>query len=195
MHVDGYVNAVERLSKPLWSVLGEFVERIKAGAFGRALERNDDVRLLLNHDWTRDLGGTREGNLMLMEDPIGLRVSAVIRDSEVAEAARSGQLTGWSFGFEDIDVDKHEENGQTVRDVRDLQLYEVSLLKAGHEPAYSGTLVTAREDKEVRLQLRAGEGTAEVEEEAVVTPEPEVEGPDYSQWDDMLREMKEGYWK
>ena len=49
VEIDGYVNAVERNSKPLWSRMGQFVERICAGAFAKALERNDNVEILLNH--------------------------------------------------------------------------------------------------------------------------------------------------
>ena len=88
--IDGYVNAVERLSKPLKDRLGEFVERIKAGAFKRALERAKDVRILLNHDWTRDLGGISDGNLSLYEDSIGLHAHAVIKVPEVVKQARAG---------------------------------------------------------------------------------------------------------
>ena len=62
VELEGYVNAVERNSKPLMSRMGKFIERIKAGAFTRALKRNDDVHVLLNHDWKRDLGSTKQGN-------------------------------------------------------------------------------------------------------------------------------------
>ena len=65
VEIDGYVNAIERNSKPLWSRVGQFVERICKGAFASALTRNDDVRILLNHDESRDLGGQKDGNLEL----------------------------------------------------------------------------------------------------------------------------------
>ena len=70
VEIDGYVNAIERKSKPLNSRIGKFVERIKKGAFKRAIERNDNIRILLNHDWNKDLGGTKDGNLELTEDNI-----------------------------------------------------------------------------------------------------------------------------
>ena len=136
VEIDGYVNAVERLSKPLSDRLGKFVERIKCGAFKRALERADDVRILLNHDWTKDLGGTKDGNLELYEDAIGLHARATITDKEVVEQARNGDLVGWSFGFTDRDVEQGEENGLTVRNVKDLNLYEVSLINRSRVPAY-----------------------------------------------------------
>ena len=144
VEIDGYVNAVERLSKPLKDRLGEFVERVKVGAFKRALERADDVRILLNHEWERDLGGLKDGNLELYEDAIGLHARAIITDKEVVEQARNGELKGWSFGFTDRDVEQGEENGLTVRNVKDLDLYEVSLINRSKVPAYDGTLVAVR---------------------------------------------------
>lgn len=144
--IDGYVNAVERLSKPLNDRLGTFVERVKAGAFKKALERADDVRLLINHDWERDMGGIKDGNLELSEDAIGLRAHAEITDPKTVEGVKSGkiQFRGWSFGFTDRDVEKGEEDGLTVRNVKDLNLYEVSLVDRTRSPAYDGTLVSVR---------------------------------------------------
>lgn len=144
VEIDGYVNAVERLSKPLSDRLGKFVERVKVGAFKRALERAEDVRILLNHDWTRDLGGIKDGNLELYEDAIGLHARATITDKDVVEQAKRGELRGWSFGFTDRDVEQSEENGLTVRNVKDLDLYEVSLINRARVPAYDGTLVAVR---------------------------------------------------
>jgi len=144
VEIDGYVNAVERLSKPLKDRLGSFMERIKVGAFKRALGRAEDVRILLNHDWSRDLGGIKDGNLELHEDAIGLHARATITDPEVVEQAKRGDLRGWSFGFTDRDVDTGEENGVTVRNVKDLDLYEVSLINRSKVPAYDGTLVAVR---------------------------------------------------
>ena len=144
VELEGYVNAVERLSKPLKDRLGKFVERVKVGAFKNALERADDVRILLNHDWQRDLGGIKDGNLELYEDAIGLHARATITDKDVVEQAKRRELRGWSFGFTDRDVEQGEENGLTVRNVKDLDLYEVSLINRSRLPAYDGTLVAVR---------------------------------------------------
>lgn len=147
VEIEGYVNAVERKSKPLWSRIGQFVERICKGAFKRALQRNDNVRILLNHDPERDLGGMKDGNLELTEDSIGLHARAVIRDKEVVQKARNGDLVGWSFGFYDRDVEqKRDEDGFILRDVRDMDLEEVSILDKSHTPAYDGTLVSVRSE-------------------------------------------------
>lgn len=153
--VEGYVNAVERSSKPLNSRLGRFVEKICAGAFKRALARSEDVRILLNHDWNKDLGGTKTGELELEEDNIGLHARATITDPEVIEDARRGNLVGWSFGFDDtpdgVIETRDEETGLPLRRVKDLELFEVSLLNRSKTPAYAGTLVNVRaeDDKQI----------------------------------------------
>lgn len=144
--IEGYVNAVERKSKPLWSRIGQFVERIRKGAFKRAIERNDNIRIMLNH--TKDLGGTKEGNLELKEDNIGLFARTTITDKEVIEKARNDELVGWSFGFYDREVDQRtDEDGFPLRNVIDLDLEEVSILDNTTTPAYDGTLVAVRSDE------------------------------------------------
>ena len=148
VEIEGYVNAVERKSKPLWSRMGQFIERICKGAFKKALGRNDNVRILLNHDPNRDLGGTKDGNLELEEDNIGLHARATITDKEVVEKARNGDLVGWSFGFYDREVEqKTDEDGFPLRNVRDLDLEEVSILDNTTTPAYDGTLVAVRSEE------------------------------------------------
>lgn len=192
VEIEGYVNAVERRSKPISSRRGKFVERMCKGAFKKALDRNDDIRLLLNHDWNRELGGTKDGSLKLTEDSIGLRARAVITDPDVVRKARNGDLVGWSFGFEDRDVDEHDENGMPTRDVKDIDLHEVSILDRTRTPAYDGTLVSVRADEKVcyygeplysDMELRADAPEAE--------NTPEKNNVDYSEYEKLVKEIKE----
>lgn len=155
VEIEGYVNAIERNSKPLNSRIGHFIERICKGAFKKALKRNDDVHILLNHDWSRDLGSTKKGNLELEEDNIGLKAHATITDPEVMEKARNGDLVGWSFGFQDRDVENTIERGMPYRAVKDLDLYEVSILDRRKSPAYDGTLIMARDDNSLEINIRS----------------------------------------
>lgn len=189
VEIDGYVNAVERLSKPLQSRIGKFVERIKKGAFKRAIERNDDVHILLNHDWNRDLGSTKVGNLKLTEDAIGLRACATIKDDDVVKKAHNGDLVGWSFGFSDRDVDTHDEGGMTTRDVKDMDLYEVSILDRSKTPAYDGTLVSVRADDDVQYHGEPCITDINVRDDSVEVEEPKQ--IDYSKYEKMITEMKE----
>ena len=188
VEIDGYVNAVERKSKPLMSRVGQFIERICKGAFKKAIERNDNIRLLLNHDWERDLGGTKDGNLELTEDNIGLHARATITDKDVVRKARNGELVGWSFGFTDRDVANSEENGIPTREVRDMDLYEVSLLDRSKIPAYDGTLVSVRADEKV--QYHGEPFVTEIKVRAEPAPEESKE-IDYSKYEDMIKDMRE----
>lgn len=207
VEIDGYVNSIERLSKPLNSRIGKFRERIKAGAFKRAIERNDDIHVLLNHDTNRDLGSTKQGNLELHEDNIGLRAKATITDADVIEKAKHGDLVGWSFGFDYRDVDTHDENGMMTRDVKDLDLYEVSILDRSKVPAYDGTLIQARDADGDTVHLNIGEAVTDdkpevteekpaekTEEEATEKrdiPEEKTSTIDYSEWENLIAELKE----
>jgi len=173
VEIEGYVNAIERKSKPLWSRIGKFVERICKGAFKRAIERNDDIRILLNHNPERDLGGTKDGNLELEEDNIGLHARATITDSDVVTKAKNGDLVGWSFGFSDREVEQRtDEDGMPLRDVKDLDLYEVSILDRTKSPAYEGTLVTVRSDDESVYYGETFEDEINVREEEPKQAEP-----------------------
>lgn len=180
--IEGYVNAVERNSKPLMSRIGQFFERICKGAFGRAIERNKDIHVLLNHDWNKDLGSTAKGNLELREDPIGLYAVTTVTDKETVEAAKRGDLVGWSFGFRDLDVETREEDGLPLRVVRDLDLQEVSILDRRKIPAYDGTLITVRAEGED--PICHGEALVEEITRADETP------IDYSCAEQLIAQMK-----
>ncbi len=199
--IEGYVNAIERDSKPLMSRIGQFIERICKGAFSKALKRNDDVHVLLNHDWTRDLGSTKQGNLELKEDNIGLHARAVITDNEVVQKARSGDLVGWSFGFQDREVEQGIERGIPLRSVKDLDLFEVSILDRTKSPAYDGTLIMARSEDDTQFYGEAFLDDIEIREEKSeevreenqpqLEEHPEANKPiDYSLYEAMILEMK-----
>ena len=194
VEISGYVNAVERPSKVLHERSGDFIETMKEGAFKKALARNDNVRVLLNHDWNRDLGGTKDGNLELEEDNIGLRARAKIYDKDVIEKARRNELTGWSFGFTDRDVDKsYDEKGLLHRAVKDLNLDEVSILDRTRTPAYKGTLIMARDDENILLgEERDFESSDVVIEERQEPKQQEIveKNIDYSKAEALIKEMK-----
>ena len=217
VEIEGYVNAIERNSKPLMSRVGQFIERICKGAFKKALKRNDDVHILLNHDWSRDLGSTKKGNLELEEDNIGLKARACITDPEVVQKARNGELVGWSFGFQDREVENTLERGIPHRAVKDLDLAEVSILDKRKTPAYDGTLIMARDDseeihfrgedfideisiREEQPKVKENAQDNEMKDNEVQKVEPKqqenvVENTDnqeidYSKYENMIKEMK-----
>jgi phage prohead protease, HK97 family len=154
--LDGYVNAVDRESKPIPTVNGRFIEKIKPGAFQRSLNSRENIDLLLNHDKNRKLGSTKEGNLELFEDNIGLRAICTITDSEVIEKAKNKQLRGWSFGFY-TKKDRWEKfkDGYDKRTVEELDLFEVTIVDNTRNPAYMATSIEMRDDKEVLTENRS----------------------------------------
>ena len=167
--ITGYVNAVERLSKPirenLHGNIRTFLERIRAGVFRTALNRNDNVLVLLNHDENRVLASTKEGTAILEEDNIGLRAEITITDKEVVEKAREGKLTGWSFGFIANDDEITNEGKNEVRTVTDMDLLEVSILDDTKSPAYNGTSIETREGGAKMKETRTDEFKEETAEE------------------------------
>lgn len=183
LNLEGYINVSERPSKPLRDSGGQFVEVVREGVMGRAIQRRN-IKLLFNHDWNRELGDTNS-NLQLQENSIGLFFRAFITDSEVIEKAKRGLIKGCSFGFRALKQTKENINGICKRYLEDIDLFEVSILD--REPAYSGCLAEIRsledEDLEVReIPLEIQETTeeenveeSEIVEDIEVTTEDEVE--------------------
>lgn len=162
LHISGYVNAVERESRRLPARMcsrakSDFVEKISAGAFGRAVSRAREVRLMFNHK--RDIGGTADGTLKLSEDNIGLKAEATVTDPDVVTAAKQGELRGWSFGFTGA-KDRWEDvsEGLQRRTIDDLDLQEVSILSV--TPAYVGTSVELRGESLAETEFRSAEDSA-----------------------------------
>ncbi len=157
INLDGYVNVVNRESRVLPSPRGKFIEHIVPGAFQKALESADDVKLLFNHQESRLLGSIKQGNLSLNEDVIGLRAKCTVNDAEVIEKARKNELRGWSFGFK---VTKNEwvegADGIQRRAIQELQLDEVSILD--RTPAYYATSIEQRGDDDIEVEQRGFEG-------------------------------------
>jgi HK97 family phage prohead protease len=140
MHLTGYAARFNEASEPL-----PFREYIAPGAFKRSLQSRNDVKLLWNHDSSTVLGSTRAGTLKLTEDNQGLRVSAILPDTQAGRDAKvlinRGDVTGFSFGFTvPQGGDSWNEDG-TERTLNAVRLMEVSTGVAF--PAYPTTNGTA----------------------------------------------------
>lgn len=185
--IEGYVNAVERNSKPLYVRGIRLIERIASGAFSRAISRAHNIAVLLNHDKTRELGDTEDGSLELEEDNIGLKARFTTSDPIIVRDAKAGNLVGWSFGYKEREGGVEQmidpETGLPLRKVTDLDLVEVSILNREKIPAYAGTLVEVRDDgstKETELFYsdESEDSIESVEEESSVeeiSPEEKTE--------------------
>lgn len=184
--LDGYVNAVARDSRPMLDENGEkFVEQISPKTFQRAVEKNDDILCLLNHEPSRVLGSTKQGNIELFEDNIGLRAICKITDSEVIEKAKQNKLRGWSFGFETLK--EHEEilgDGFKRRFVDEMNLAEVSIIDERKIPCYVGTSIETRAEKQTKLEYRGEDFKAKIVDNTEQKPKI-----DYSKYEKILEEI------
>lgn len=165
--IDGYVNAVGRDSRPIRCQTGDFVEQVEPGVFGKALKRAKNIKLLFNHRTDRELGSTADGNLTLTEDSIGLRAHAEIGDEEVIRKARNHQLSGWSFGMY-VNESEMEQRSNAIprRKLKDIDMFEVSVIDTTMLPCYAGTSVECRAEGEnaALLETRAYDDAVEVTE-------------------------------
>jgi HK97 family phage prohead protease len=125
-----------------------FTEVIAPGAFRRTLSRAAEgkkiISFLFGHDETRALATTASGRLALSEDERGLKVEARLDPADPDAAGVISKLTheaaamGMSFGFT---IPKNgDEWDEDVRTLREVNLFEVSVLSAGQTPAYPATL-------------------------------------------------------
>lgn len=185
--LDGYVNAVGRDSRPVNTPVGRVVEQIAPGTFQKALERADNIDLLVNHDKGRKIGSTDEGNLNLFEDSIGLRAICVVTDPEIIDKAKRNLLKGWSFGMfaNDESIEERSEN-LPRRIITDLDLFEVSIVDERMNPCYDGTSIEQRAEEDVEVERRSAAFKA-VTENMVGTPKETI---DYSDLEKRLNSLK-----
>jgi HK97 family phage prohead protease len=144
--------------------LGGFVEYVAPGAFKRSLQSRNEVKLLWNHDSGEPLASLRGGTMQLVEDSVGLKVTAKLpnttRGRDIAELLRTKVIDSMSFGFNVI-KDSWSRDGQT-RTLESVRLFEASIVSF---PAYAATTATVRSAPSINadeladalLKLESGE--------------------------------------
>lgn len=132
-----------------------FREVIAPGAFTRALQSEEPVFLLVNHDMDGiPLASTQSGTLQLREDSTGLYMEAELdpanpKAQELASALKRGDMNKMSFAFTVTREGQHKEDGlRTINDIE--RLYEVSVVTL---PAYSSTSVGMRNEQDDNVEL------------------------------------------
>ena len=136
----GHAAVFEALSEDL----GGFRERIARGAFATTLGE-DDIRALINHRSDYVLGRNRAGTLHLNEDEMGLAVRIEPPDTAFARdlivSIERGDITGASIGFRTLTDEWNLEDGDPVRTLKAVRLFDVSPVTF---PAYPQTDVALR---------------------------------------------------
>lgn len=124
-----------------------FREVITRGAFTHTL-RNDSAlqRMLYEHESSNLLGRVSSGSLTLTEDAVGLRFACTLPDTSLAKDLTAllerGDLSemSWAFSVPQGGDEWSEVNGQIVRRLNRVSLYEVSLVSNGMYPNTSANL-------------------------------------------------------
>ncbi|MCA9903838.1 MAG: HK97 family phage prohead protease [Anaerolineae bacterium] len=136
--VTGYAAVFNALSIELWG----FRERIAPGAFSAGL--GDDIRALWDHQTSIVMGRTKSGTLRLSEDDTGLYFENEPPTSAThqLESIERGDVDQMSFGFRVLEQEWDEDDeGQLIRTLRKVKLYEVSYVAF---PAYLATSAQMR---------------------------------------------------
>lgn len=161
---------------------GRVIEVIEQRAFAKAIERADNIRMLLDHDQNRVLASTQANTLEVKEDAVGLRAESVVTDPEVIDGAKAGRLRGWSFNIKNPkDTIELREDGLPIRHITDLDMDEITLAM-NRIPVYSSTSIEVRADTEdgeaVELRSVIPESIEFVDATEVRTdPEPDPPKP------------------
>lgn len=136
-----------------------WTEVVAPGAFTRAIDESQDVRLLVNHEGL-PLARTTSGTLTLTEDRTGLRVDATLDPADPDVQAllpkmRRGDLDQMSIAF----VARGEKwsygkaDARDVRTITDVDLFDVSVVTY---PANPNTSASVRSAIDAELDEVAG---------------------------------------
>ena len=131
-----------------WADLGHFRERIRPGAFAKAL-KTSDVRLLVNHEGL-PLARTSSGTMKLFETKQGLEMEAKLDRADPDVRAlipkiERGDLSQFSFAF-DVASDGQEFKGEERTITEFAEIFDVSLVTF---PAFEQTKITALRSREL----------------------------------------------
>lgn len=134
--------------------LGGFRERIAPGAFSNTIQTSD-IRALFNHDSNIVLGRNKAGTLRLKEDSSGLAIEIDPPDTtaarDLAISMMRGDINQMSFGFITISDAWEKLDGEWIRTLLEVELFDVSPVTY---PAYPETDIAMRSMQDaVKLQI------------------------------------------
>ena len=163
--VEGYAAAFGNVD------LGQ--DMIHQGAFAKTLlERGNKVKFLWQHDQHEPLGRPIE----MHEDNAGLFIKAIISDTARGRDAlallRDEAISGLSIGYDAIpggtDYSKADD-GETVRNLRELRLWEFSLVSMPMNEAATVTALKTEGDSEDPPVIKEADELKERKQELVDT--------------------------
>lgn len=173
--IGGYINVTNRESETLYNKKNGkyFKEIMTSGVFEDALERAEEIPLLLEHNWDEKLASTSLGDLKLREDNIGLRFEATIKDESLYQKIKAGIINSCSFGFKVLRERVECINSKLDRRFVDaIELLEVSLVK---NPAYVGSLCESRSYEDELTKIREAIADLQEKEKEIMAQLEDIE--------------------
>lgn len=173
--IGGYINVTNRESETLYNKKNGkyFKEILTSGVFEDALERAEEIPLLLEHNWDEKLASTSLGDLKLREDNIGLRFEATIKDESLYQKIKAGIINSCSFGFKVLRERVECINSKLDRRFVDaIELLEVSLVK---NPAYVGSLCESRSYEDELTKIREAIADLQEKEKEIMAQLEDIE--------------------
>lgn len=191
--IGGYINVTNRESETLYNKKNGkyFKEIMTSGVFEDALERAEEIPLLLEHNWDEKLASTSLGDLKLREDNIGLRFEATIKDESLYQKIKAGIINSCSFGFKVLRERVECINSKLDRRFVDaIELLEVSLVK---NPAYVGSLCESRSYEDELTKIREAIADLQEKEKEIMAQleDIEVEETEISEEETTIEEITE----
>ena len=173
--IGGYINVTNRESETLYNKKNGkyFKEIMTSGVFEDALERAEEIPLLLEHNWDEKLASTSLGDLKLRENNIGLRFEATIKDESLYQKIKAGIINSCSFGFKVLRERVECINSKLDRRFVDaIELLEVSLVK---NPAYVGSLCESRSYEDELTKIREAIADLQEKEKEIMAQLEDIE--------------------
>lgn len=171
--VEGYAAVFDQPT----DIGGIFTEVIARGAFRSALARGDDVEFLINHGGL-PLARSTAGNLTMREDDHGLHIRAELDPSDpdvqrIVPKMRGKMLDQMSFAFNALDQEWFTpSDGPDVRTIKDVALFDVSIVNRG---AYPTTSIALRSRDEARKEREQREERKQHNQEGYLKRKAEQE--------------------
>ncbi len=143
------------------TLYGNVKEKIAPNAFDKTLD--NDIRALINHDTRLVLGRNKSNTLKLSVDGKGLygEISINRNDTDAMnlyERVKRGDVSQNSFGFNILDEEHVERDGEHIFIIKEIDLHEVSPVTF---PAYPTTEISARQAQINDIEKRKLEVTKE----------------------------------
>jgi len=118
------------------------MDRIQRGAFRDAIKSGQKIPILWQHQTTEPIGMVQE--LQERQDGLWIRAKLAIETDMGKKAYNllrfNPNILDLSIGFSNVQADYTKENGKTIRVIKSLRLWEISLVTF---PAQPGANVTS----------------------------------------------------